>query len=247
MARTPEGTVLTRRHYVAQLGVRAATSRDVMRLWGTVDPTNLTGTYDRFAQAATVLTRARHGTSAGVAAGYQEQFRKAEKVAGRAAVKLASPLSPRDALMAIRGAGLSGIINSRKAGFSPQAAARNGLVKVLGATTRLVLGGGRDTILDSVAEDPQVTRWQRVTSGEPCAFCAMLATRGAAFTAEESAGFEAHDHCSCSAEAAYEGSAMPLTSQRLASQWESVTAGLSGDDALNAFRASLAGGEAEAA
>jgi len=246
MARTPEGALLTRRHYVAQLGVRAATSRDVMQLWGVVDPTNLTGTYDRFARAATTLTRARHGTSAGVAADYQESFRKAEQVAGRAAVKLARPLGVADALNAIRGAGLTGIINSRKAGFSPQAAARNGLVKVLGATTRLVLGGGRDTIIESVAADTQVSRWQRVTSGEPCAFCAMLATRGAVFSAN-TADFEAHDHCSCSAEAAYEGSAMPLTSQRLASQWDNVTAGLSGDDALNAFRQSLAGSDGEAA
>jgi hypothetical protein len=242
MARTAEGTLLTRRHYVAQLGVRAATSRDVMQLWGVVDPTNLTGTYDRFARAATTITRARHATSSGVAARYQEDFRRAEKVAGRAAVKLAAPLSPRDVLTAIRGAGLSGIINSRKAGFSAQAAARNGLVKVLGQTALLVLGGGRDTIIDSVAADPKVTHWQRVTSVEPCAFCAMLATRGAAFSAD-TADFEAHDHCSCTAEAAYEGSAMPLTSQRLQSQWQDVTAGLSGDDALNAFRRSLAGGD----
>lgn len=238
MARTAEGTLLTRRHYVAQLGVRAATSRDVMRLWGGVDPTNLTGTFDRFAQSATVLTRARHGTSSGVAAGYQEQFRKAERVAGRAAIKLGSPLAHADALSSIRGAGLSGIINARRLGFSPQAAAQKGLVKVLGATTRLVLGGGRDTIIESVAEDTQVSHWQRVTSGDPCAFCGMLAGRGAVFTAD-TADFEAHDHCSCSAEAAYEGSAMPLTSQALRSTWDTVTAGLSGDDALNAFRQSL--------
>lgn len=242
MARTPEGAVLTRRHYVSQLAVRAATSRDVMRLWGTVDPTNLSGTYDRFAQAATVLTRARHATSSGVAASYQEEFRKAERVAGRAAVKLGPALAHADALGLIRGSGLSGIINSRQRGFSPQAAARNGLIKVLGATTRLVLGGGRDTIIESVAADPQTAHWQRVTSGEPCAFCAMLATRGAVFTAD-TADFEAHDHCSCSAEAAYEGSAMPLTSQALRSQWDTVTAGLSGDDAINAFRSALAGSD----
>jgi hypothetical protein len=242
MARTAEGAVLTRRHYLAQLGVRAATSRDVMSLWGTVDPTNLTGTYDQFARAATVLTRARHATSSGVAANYQEEFRKAERVAGRAAVKLGAALTPADALNVIRGAGLSGIINSRQRGFSPQAAARNGLVKVLGATTRLVLGGGRDTIIESVGADTQTAHWQRVTSGEPCAFCAMLATRGAVFTAD-TADFEAHDHCSCSAEAAYEGSAMPLTSQALRSQWDTVTAGLSGDDAINAFRSALAGSD----
>lgn len=243
MARTREGAVLTRRHYVAQLGVRAATSRDVMTLWRGVDPTNLTGTFDTFAKSATVLTRARHSTSSGVAAGYQEQFRKAERVAGRAAVKLGPALDVGNALSSIRGAGLSGIINARKAGFSPQAAAQRGLVKVLGATTRLVLGGGRGTIIESVAADPQTAHWQRVTSGEPCAFCAMLAQRGAVFTAD-TADFEAHDHCSCSAEAAYEGSAMPLTSQALRSQWETATEGLSGDDALNAFRVALSKGEA---
>lgn len=232
--------MLTRRHYVSQLGVRAATSRDVLRLWSTVDPTNLSGTYDRFAQSATVLTRARHATSSGVAADYQERFRKAERVAGRAAIRLGPQLLHADALNAIRGAGLSGIINARKGGFSPQAAAQRGLVKVLGATTRLVLGGGRGTILESIAADPQTAHWQRVTSGEPCAFCGMLASRGAVFSAD-TADFEAHDHCSCSAEAAYEGSAMPLTSQALRSQWDTVTAGLSGNDAINAFRQALNG------
>lgn len=229
--------MLTRRHYVAQLGVRAATSRDVMTLWRTVDPTNLTGTYDAFAHAATVLTRARHATSAGVAADYQEHFRKAEKVAGRAAIKLASPLAQRHALNVIRGAGLSGIINARKGGFSVEAAAHNGLVKVLGATTRLILGGGRETILGSAVEDTHASHWQRVTSGEPCAFCASIAAMGAIFV-ESSADFETHDHCSCSAEVAYEGSQMPLTSQRVASVFDDVTEGLSGDDALNAYRQS---------
>jgi hypothetical protein len=243
MARTVQGALLTRRHYVAQLGVRAATSRDVMRLWEVVDPTNLTGTYDRFARAATVLTQARHGTSSGVAADYQEKFRRAEKVDGRVAIRLASALTQSDALTAIRGAGLSGIINSRKAGFSPQAAARNGLVKVLGTTARLVLGGGRGTILGSAVEDTRASRWQRVTAGEPCAFCAELAIRPDGFAAESSADFEAHDHCSCSAEVAYEGSVPPLTSQRLSSQWDEVTAGLEGDEARNAFRRSLAGGD----
>lgn len=240
MARTREGAALTRRHYVAQLAVRAAASRDVMSLWRGVDPTNLSGTFDTFARSATVITRARHGTSSGVAASYQEEFRRAERVAGRATVKLAPGLSALDALGAIRGAGLTGIINARKAGFSPQAAAQRGLVKVLGATTRLVLGGGRQTILGTAVEDAQASRWQRVTSGDPCAFCVMLAV-GGTFSAD-SADFEAHDHCSCSAEVAYEGSQPPLTSQALVSKWDDVTAGLSGDDALNAYRQSVSSG-----
>lgn len=242
MARTPEGAALTRKHYLTQLAIRSGAARDVTRLWGTVDPTNLTATFDPFAQAATVLARVRHRDSSGVAAGYQERFRKAEQVGGKAAIKLASQLVTGDALGLIRGAGLSGIINARRAGQSPQAAARNGLVKVVGQMTRLVLAGGRDTILGSAEADPKASHWQRVTSGEPCAFCAMLATRGAVFSVD-TADFEAHDHCSCTAEVAYEGSQMPLTSQALRSQWDTVTAGLSGDDALNAFRQSLAGGD----
>ena len=242
MARTAAGATLTRQHYLTQLALKAGASRDVTGLWRVVDPTNLTGTFDPVAQAAALLAKVRHRDSAGAAAGYQERFRKAEQVAGKAAIRLAAPLPQEIALNALRGAGLSGIINARKAGLSPQAAARNGLVKMVGQMSSLVLGGGRDTIIEAVAADPQVSHWQRVTSGEPCAFCAMLATRGAVFSAD-TADFEAHDHCSCSAEAAYEGSAMPLTSQRLESQWKDVTAGLSGDDALNAFRVSLAGGD----
>lgn len=243
MARTPEGAALTRKHYLTQLAIRSGAARDVTRLWGTVDPTNLTATFDPFAQAATVLARVRHRDSSGVAAGYQERFRKAEQVGGKAAIKLASQLVTGDALGLIRGAGLSGIINARRAGQSPQAAARNGLVKVVGQMTRLVLAGGRDTILGSAEADPRASRWQRVTSGEPCVFCASLAIEPDGFATEASASFEAHDHCSCTPEVAYEGSQMPLTSQALRSQWDTVTAGLSGDDALNAFRQSLAGGD----
>jgi hypothetical protein len=243
MARTAEGAVLTRKHYLTQLAIRAGASRDVTRLWATVDPTNLTATFDPVAHGITVLARTRHRDSAGTAAGYQERFRKAEQVGGKALVRLAPQLVASDALGLIRGAGLSGIINARKAGQSPQAAARNGLVKVIGQTARLVLGGGRDTIIGAVAEDPRTARWQRITSGQPCDFCAMLAIRGAVFGSEESADFETHDHCSCAVEAAYEGSALPLTSQALRSQWDTVTAGLSGDDARNAFRQSLTGGD----
>jgi hypothetical protein len=41
-----------------------------------------------------------------------------------------------------------------------------------------------------------------VTSGNACDFCSMLADRGAVY-GEASAEFEAHDHCSCSAQPVY--------------------------------------------
>lgn len=245
MARTSEGAALTRSHRRQQTALRAATLRDLMTLWRTVDPTDLSATIGRFAAAAAVLVRARHRDSAGLAARYFTAFRTAEGIGGRADVRLAEQLAAEAAVEALRGAALSGIIKARRAGFSPQAAAQNGLVKTSGQAASLVLNGSRETVIGSAARDSRAERWQRVTSDSPCAFCAMLASRGAVFRAEASADFEAHDHCSCSVEVAYEGSQPPESSRRWAEQWKAAqrdarAAGElkrgTGNDALNAFR-----------
>jgi hypothetical protein len=76
-------------------------------------------------------------------------------------------------------------------------------VESSGAASRHVLTGGRQSLLTLLTEDDQVQRWIRVTDGEPCAFCAMLASRGPVYLTEDSAGFRAHDHCACTAEPVY--------------------------------------------
>jgi hypothetical protein len=43
---------------------------------------------------------------------------------------------------------------------------------------------------------------QRVLGGAGCDFCQMLAGRGEVYSAE-TADFEAHDHCGCTAEPIY--------------------------------------------
>jgi hypothetical protein len=76
-------------------------------------------------------------------------------------------------------------------------AAAQTLVKVSGAVGRHVLNAGRDTVLRSTRADPRARGWRRVTSGNPCPFCSMLAGRGAVYS-KEGGDFGAHDHCSCS-------------------------------------------------
>jgi hypothetical protein len=68
-----------------------------------------------------------------------------------------------------------------------------------------VLDLGRDSIIDSVHKDTQAEAWARVTEPKPCAFCALLATRGAVYKSEKSAEFEAHDHCRCHAQPVFTG------------------------------------------
>lgn len=64
---------------------------------------------------------------------------------------------------------------------------------------RQVLMPARETVQQNVATDPAHPRWARHASANACAFCALLATRGATYRTEESAGLASkyHPHCHC--------------------------------------------------
>jgi len=240
MARTAEGSLLTDRHRRLQLALSAAVIRDLLHLWGTVDPAALAATIAPFTRAGSTLVLSGRRASALAASRYYAQFRAVEGVRG-AAVLLAQA-APPDPLVVegnLRGAGLKGIQTARAAGRSTEEAARNGFVKLAGSATSMVLGGGRDTLMGAIQSDPEAKGWQRVTDGAPCAFCAMVASKGIIAGDEASAGFEAHGHCGCTAEPAFEGTSVRPDNERFAQAWQDATAGLSGRDALNAFRQHL--------
>ncbi len=82
-------------------------------------------------------------------------------------------------------------------------------VRAVGAARRLVLGGARDTSHLTIAQSPAIVGYRRETRGKPCAFCAMLASRGAVYKSESIAGAATgtrgtrdrgeryHDSCHC--------------------------------------------------
>lgn len=75
------------------------------------------------------------------------------------------------------------------------------LARLSGATQRLVLQPGRDSIFRSAANDPVRTAIARVPSGATtCKFCVMLASRGAVYSSDRAAGGDGntyHDKCDC--------------------------------------------------
>lgn len=247
MARTDAGAALTDQHRQAQVAVRANALRDFLLLWPVWDGED--ESFGALVVATLVLIRAYHRVSSVLAASYFDTFRRAEDPGGFARPVLAAPV---DVENVVAGLQLTGRVMTRKAlarGVAPQAARETAFVRASGAVTRHVLQGGRDTLVQSVGEDPRASKWARVTTGTPCAFCAMLASRGAVFLGENTAEFEAHDHCSCTAEPHYEGSALPPDSQRWRDLYNKAQrdARRDGDlergtsnDALNAFRRSLA-------
>jgi hypothetical protein len=214
----------------------AAAVRDLFQIWGAVDPRNLSATLAPFVRAGAVIVRAGRRASAGAASRYYVDFRRLEGVPGLAVVTIPEPPPASVFEGALRGAALSGISTARAAGRSPEEGAQTGFVKAAGSAQGLVLGGGRDTIMGAMSSDPEARGWQRVTDGSPCAFCAMIAGRGIISKDEGAAAFEAHGHCGCSAEPAFEGSRPLPANERFSAEWQEVTQGLSGGEALNAYR-----------
>lgn len=258
MALTPAGAALTTAHRSAQLAIRAKNLQGLMTLWKAVDPARLGETIDTFVQAAVLLAGQGHDQSAALSARYFDLFRTAEGVPGRAAAVAARRPSVEIMASDIRGAALKGIIDGRRAGMPIERAASNGLVRVVGALTKLVLGGGRMTIIGNVDADRQALGWTRVTSGDPCTFCRVLSSRGPAYKTEKSADFQPHDHCSCTPEPVYPGD--PLSTGPIAQAaehkkeyataqaWARDSGTMSQDtsnNALNNYRRWLANGKPE--
>lgn len=75
---------------------------------------------------------------------------------------------------------------------------------VAGGLQRRIANAGRATVMSSSIADPAAGGWQRVTGGNACGFCRMLAGKGAVY-GEATADFGAHDHCNCAAVPAFAG------------------------------------------
>lgn len=56
---------------------------------------------------------------------------------------------------------------------------------------------GRDTIIHNSVRDRSGPRWARVPVGKTCAFCIMVASRGAVYRSAETAGRDFHAACDC--------------------------------------------------
>lgn len=206
MARTEAGRHLTEQHRLGQLQVRSRALRDYLQLWPIWK-----GDEESFAQlvlATIVLVRAYYGLSASLAAGYFQSFRLVERAPGAAATRLAGPIDERKVATALMVTGRDGLREAIAASQPPDEARAAALSRSSGSVTRQVLSGGRETILRSVAEDKEALGWGRVTDGDPCSFCAMLAGRGPVYKAD-TVDFQAHDHCGCGAEPVYSGSEWP--------------------------------------
>lgn len=245
MARTEAGRLLTERHRQAQLQLRARALQDYLRLWPVWEGDE--DSFDRLVAAATVLVKSYRGFSSDLAGSYFQSFRLAEEVSGQASIRLAGPLDEGAVRAGLVVTGRDAVRSALAAGRRPGAARDVALTRTSGSFSRHVLNGGRETLLESVQGDAKALGWGRVTDGDPCAFCALLAGRGPVYK-KDTVGFQAHDECGCTAEPVYKGSEWPGRAKEFHDLYNEATfeAREKGDlrrgtsnDLLNAFRRRL--------
>lgn len=186
-------------------------------MWQLNDP----GSYDRFVEAVTLLVQSRAANSAALASRYFQMYKEADLglTAGKAAL-LAEPPSAKEIRIAIDATAKAGVYRALVRGQTAEQAMKSGLVQVSGALTRQVLNGGRQTVIDMAKHESRYNGWIRVSDGNPCAFCAMLLSRGPVYWSEDSGGGQWHDHCCCTAQPFKSGDEWPAANQRYADLWK---------------------------
>ncbi|MDG4857350.1 hypothetical protein P8605_04125 [Streptomyces sp. T-3] len=125
------------------------------------------------------------------------------------------------------------------------------------AADRETLRSGRDLLHRASAADPQTVGWARVTDADPCAWCAMLASRGAVYRSRDAAQIKGragrmpppvdpedlekyHDLCHCQVVPVYSRTDwLPEQGRALRELWDHATEGHTGQDAINAYRRAI--------
>jgi hypothetical protein len=120
----------------------------------------------------------------------------------------------------------------------------NGRTNSAGASVRHAMNGGRNVVEHLMSQDRKVVGYARVTDADPCAFCALLASRGAVYGQgsfiKGNKRFKAnpngakdlpdtwtpartHDHCRCFLRPVYaKAQAMDAEAKFYRDQWENT-------------------------
>lgn len=248
MATTVTGAQLTEQHRQAQLAIRSAFMHELVRLWPLIDLDRLDETAAEWIRFVTDLILLWRTQSVNRALSYYDQFRRTEigePLTNRGNYRSLVTVEPAAIKTSLLVTGPIGVKSRIGKGINPQVAKAKALVDVSGAASRHVLNGGRQLITEAVTKDKVALGFIRVTDADPCAFCAMLASRGPVYKSRESAGTRRvagenelhryHDHCACQVEAVYSTDAeWPGRGREFEQLWNDSAKGKK--DALKAFR-----------
>lgn len=233
-----------------QVLISATLSRDVVRLLKNLfNPENPGPSWAAARSVVAALVRDQRRRSADLATRFYQEARRSAGAVGEFTPAEALELDEERLLKSLDATGIASFQKSLRAGAPPDRAVDRSAVTLSGSASNLALEGGRSVVDLSVQNDDEAIGWARVTDADPCPWCLMMASRGAVYHSEKSAGgaksshfigdgdFKWHDHCGCTAVAVWDPDDPVLkAADDLYDKWLQVTAGHSGRDAINAWR-----------
>ena len=174
----------------AQGGVRSLALRDLKAWWTTVEHLSPSQIQSAAAEFAPILAGVYGEVSATVAADYYDLARE---LAPKARGRFVASLAPSEA--AAR--------TSRQVGWATaplfEGDSLGALDRLSGVVDAASLQDGRNTLMRNSGMDPAKPRYARIPVGKTCAWCLMLASRGAVYRSAATAGAaqEYHKRCDC--------------------------------------------------
>ena len=203
MPQRPEVVALTAAHQRAQNRVAGQTVRLMNAVWPMLDVQRVDSTTDRWLRLARPIVQRQHRESATLAADYYRRIRRVDLDDDIVPVLTAVPADAVEASLVMTGPAKLSQPPANQMWATTVARARSGAAR---SAIRMALSGGRELIVNTVQADRAALGWARVlTSADPCPFCRMMASRGPVYRSDQSASFQAHDGCLCSAQPAFAG------------------------------------------
>lgn len=256
---TSDGSASSGKWRAAQLGLTRLLLRDLLALRRLLNPGRLQATVPPWIDAVTEVVARYSETSATLAADFYDRERAAAGVPGSFTVPLADPppdeqvdsslrwatkdLWPRDETVAT-------VAQHEPLDVRLEAA----MTKADSTTQKLVADRGRATLRQSVNSDPQAVAYARAAALGACAFCRLMASRGAVYKNARTAGRDAnelftgdasvvkfHNDCHCAIVPVFRGQRFELSPH--AQEWDRLyqeyAQGHPGDQ-LRLFRRAIA-------
>lgn len=192
-------------HRLQQTQIATATQAGLAQAWRLLDPQNLDRSFPTYLRAALAVVSSGRQMSHEAAIAY---YGKAKYDAGLGTVLPLIPQPPMNLLQITTSLRVTGPVSIKAglaSGMAFEAVNQKALARTMGAGKRHVLNAGRGSLMGAVLADDQALGWARVSDGKPCAFCAMLVSRGPVYKSRATASFRSHDHCGCSVRPLFPG------------------------------------------
>ncbi|MGY1549578.1 VG15 protein [Streptomyces sp. MN6] len=229
----------------AQISLTRLLVRDVRGLRRLILPSRLRESVPDWLAAMNLVVAQYSRTSAVLAAEFYDAQREAAGVPGPFTVPLGDPPPEEQTTASLRWATKDLWPREPEAATPAQLQPMDVRLdqaekKAEQVAQKLVADTGRGTVQAAVRQDRQATAWARSAARGACAFCKLLASRGAVY-GEDTADFRAHDGCHCGVIPVFRGQRFELSPH--AREWERLyrefAEGHSGDQ-LRLFRRALA-------